>query len=74
MAFPAKGSEARYLPTREEIERASEHSKKVFIAGPTVSGNVPENWLHAAEVGIDAIWTDYPLELRTTLREDVPKK
>jgi hypothetical protein len=30
---------------------------------------MPKNWQHAVEAGIDGILTDYPLELRTTLRQ-----
>ena len=35
-------------------------------------GDVPKNWQHCADVGLDAILTDYPLALRTTLRELKP--
>ena len=56
----------RFLPTKEQIEAVHQARKRAFIAGPTVSGNVPKNWLHAAEVGMDAILTDYALELRAT--------
>ena len=58
----------RYLPTKDELEAVHRAENRVFIAGSTVSGNVPENWQHAADLGIDAILTDYPLILRTTLR------
>jgi len=60
----------RYLPTKDEVEAVHRAKKRVFIAGSTVSGKVPENWQHAASVGIDAVLTDYPLILRTTLRVD----
>ena len=60
----------RYLPSKEQIEAVHRSAKRAFIAGSTVSGNVPDNWQYAADVGIDAILTDYPLELRTTLRQD----
>jgi glycerophosphoryl diester phosphodiesterase len=59
----------RYLPTKEEVEEVHRAKKRVFIAGSSVSGNVPTNWKHAADVGIDGVLTDYPLELRTTLRQ-----
>ncbi len=58
----------RYLPIREEIDAVHDAGKRAFIAGPTVSGNVPDNWRHATNVGIDAILTDYPLELRAVER------
>ena len=51
------------------IENLTDRPLKVKTewAGPTVGGDVPGNWRHAADVGIDAILTDYPLEMRTTL-------
>jgi glycerophosphoryl diester phosphodiesterase len=63
----------RYLPTKEDIEAVHRAKKRTFIAGSTISGNLPKNWEHAARVGIDAILTDYPLLLRTTLRDLEPK-
>ncbi|MCB9921854.1 MAG: hypothetical protein H6822_06715 [Planctomycetaceae bacterium] len=59
----------RFLPTKEQIEAIHQVGKKSFIAGPTVAGNLPDSWQHCADVGLDAILADYPLELRTTLRE-----
>jgi glycerophosphoryl diester phosphodiesterase len=58
----------RYLPSKDQMEAVHASGKRAFIAGPTVSGNVPENWRHACEVGIDGILTDYPLDLRAMLR------
>ena len=59
----------RFLPSVGQIEAVHRSGKRAFIAGPAVSGNVPENWRHAAEVEIDAVLTDYPLELRATFRK-----
>ena len=64
----------RFLPSKEQIEAVHRAKKRAFIAGSTVSGKLPDNWRHAANVGIDAILTDYPLELRTTLRKRGAKK
>jgi glycerophosphoryl diester phosphodiesterase len=61
----------RYLPPRQQIERVRSAGKRAFIAGVTVSGNVPDNWQQAAQVGLSAILTDYPLELREVLRRAV---
>jgi hypothetical protein len=47
--------------------------KRAFIAGPTVSDNLPANWQQAVIVGIDGILTDYPLELRITIRKSASK-
>lgn len=63
----------RFLPSRELVDAANQAKKRVFIAGPTVSGNVPKNWRHAAEVGIDAILTDFPLELDETFRQSTSR-
>ena len=58
----------RYLPTQQQGKAVRHAGKRAFIAGATVSGNLPKNWKRAAEVGLDAVLTDYPLELRTTLK------
>lgn len=58
----------RYLPTPEQMEAVRRAGKRAFLAGPTVSDDLPENWRRAVAVGIDAILTDCPLELRTVLR------
>lgn len=58
----------RYLPTPQEIQQARDAGKQAFLAGPTVAGHATENWQHAARVGLSALLTDYPLELRTLLR------
>ena len=60
----------RYLAPMEQVEAVHRANKRTFIAGVSVSGNVPTNWRLASAAGIDAILTDYPLELRATLRED----
>ena len=59
----------RYLPPKEQMKAVHNAGKRAFIAGPSVSGNLPENWQHAVNVGIDGILTDYPLELAAMLRE-----
>jgi hypothetical protein len=53
----------RYVPSREEVTRVHEAGKRTFIAGPTVAGHEPENWQAATQRGVDAILTDYSLEL-----------
>lgn len=59
----------RYLPPPEQMAAVRGAGKRSFIAGATVSGNVPDNWQQAAAVGIDGILTDYPLALRALLRK-----
>lgn len=58
----------RYLPPKEQMEAVHRARKRAFIAGMTVSGNSPENWQHAVDVGIDGILTDHPFELAEMLR------
>lgn len=58
----------RYLPTTEQMGAVHRAKKRAFLAGPTVSDNLPGNWRRAVAVGIDAILTDCPLELRSILR------
>jgi len=58
----------RYQPPKEQMEAVHAAGKRAFIAGATVSGNVPENWQHAVDAGIDGILTDYPFELAAMLR------
>jgi len=58
----------RYLPAAEEVRAVHARGARTFIAGSTVGGSLPENWQNASAAGIDAILTDYPLELAETLR------
>jgi len=63
----------RYLPPKEQMKAVRDAGKRSFIAGTTVSGDVPDKWQQAADVGIDGILTDYPLELRAMLRKKAKK-
>ena len=64
----------RFLPTNEQIEAVHRLKKRVFIAGPTVSGNVPGNWQQVSNAGIDGILTDFPLKLGSMLRQGAASK
>jgi glycerophosphoryl diester phosphodiesterase len=64
----------RYLPPKEQVEAVHRSKKRAFIAGTTVSGNEPKNWQQAAKVSIDGILTDYPLELRSSFKDDSSEK
>lgn len=59
----------RFLPTAAQIKSVHAANKRAFVAGTTVSGHVPGNWKQAADVGMDGILTDYPLELGAMLRQ-----
>jgi glycerophosphoryl diester phosphodiesterase len=59
----------RYLPSPEQTATVKKAGKRSFIAGTTVGGNLPGNWMKAREAQIDAILTDYALELAAELRK-----
>lgn len=60
----------RFLPTPDHIQAVRAARKQAFIAGtPLVGGHHPENWQHARDVGIDAILTDYPLDMRSLFKQ-----
>lgn len=64
----------RYLPPREQMQAVRDAGKQSFIAGITVSGKVPDNWRQAAQLGINGILTDFPLELWAMLRSKAAQK
>lgn len=59
----------RFLPSPEQTKAVEAAKKRVFIAGPTVAGQRPDNWQKAAEAGVDGILTDHSLELQAMLRQ-----
>lgn len=59
----------RFIPSKEQLASLRMVNKRAFIAGNTVSGNLPDNWQQVTKLGIDGILTDYPLELRTVLKD-----
>ena len=64
----------RFLPTTTQVADVHAAKKRAFIAGLTVAGNVPQNWQQAADAHLDAILTDYPLELLTLLRSTATRR
>ncbi|MFM9963805.1 MAG: DUF885 family protein [Planctomycetaceae bacterium] len=58
----------RFVPTRDEVTQIHKSGKRVFLAGPTVAGLERANWIAALRAGVDAILTDYPLELAQEVR------
>jgi glycerophosphoryl diester phosphodiesterase len=58
----------RFLPQPAQIQRFHAANKRIFIAGPLVAGHETENWTKATSLGIDAILTDFPLELARHIR------
>ena len=58
----------RFLPTAEQSARMHAAGKRIFLVGPLVAGNEPENWRSARAAGVDAILTDYPLACREAWR------
>lgn len=61
----------RFIPTAAEVKKVRAAGKRVFLVGPLVMGNEPDNWAKGRAAGVDAILTDYPLECRAGWR---PKK
>ena len=58
----------RFLPTAADVERIHAAGKRVILVGPLVAGHEPAHWQAGDESGVDAILTDYPLELRRQIR------
>jgi glycerophosphoryl diester phosphodiesterase len=54
----------RFLPQEDDVRRIHAKGKRSLIAGARVSGHEPDHWKAASRVGVDAILTDFPLELR----------
>ena len=58
----------RYLPSDDEVRQVHAAGKQMFIAGSTVAGLEPGNWQAVARRGVDAILTDYSIELARQIR------
>ena len=58
----------RFIPTAAEVKTVQDAGKRVFLVGPLVMGQEPENWAKGRAAGVDAMLTDHPLECRTTWR------
>ncbi|MBT7916223.1 MAG: hypothetical protein HN617_01645 [Planctomycetaceae bacterium] len=59
----------RYLPSTAEVRKIHAAGKRVFIAGKTVSGLERDHWQTCIDMGVDAILTDYSIELGRQLRQ-----
>ena len=62
----------RFIPTAEQVKRMRNAGKRIFLVGPLVAGNEPDNWRRARAAGIDALLTDFPLECRRVWKEHAP--
>jgi glycerophosphoryl diester phosphodiesterase len=58
----------RFIPTADDVAAIHRAKKRVILVGPKVAGKEPANWKAAVANGVDAILTDYPLELRKAVR------
>ena len=56
----------RYVPSPDEVQRVHAAGKRVFIAGANVAGQKLDNWRRVTAAKVDAILTDFPLDLRMT--------
>lgn len=54
----------RFVPTSVQVSAARKAGKSIFAAGSHFAGREVDHWQAAARAGVDAILTDYPLELR----------
>lgn len=54
----------RFIPNAEQMRSIRESKKKVILVGPLVMKKELENWKKGIAAGIDAILTDYPVELQ----------
>ena len=64
----------RYLPSPAEITKVHAQGKQIFIAGNTVAGHQSDNWAYCITHGVDAILTDYAMELGRQLRRSKQSK
>jgi hypothetical protein len=55
------------------VNKIHQKGKKVFVVGPLVAGNLPENWHKARNSGADALLTDFPLECVNSWRKGKDK-
>ncbi len=58
----------RYVPSVNEVRAVHAAGRRMFIAGSTVAGLQRDNWHVVGERGMDAILTDYSIELSRQLR------
>jgi glycerophosphoryl diester phosphodiesterase len=63
----------RFIPGFGDAARIQTAGKRLFLAGPPAAGRESANWRSATTAGIDAILTDYPLDLRRELVPDPEK-
>jgi len=58
----------RFIPTADDVAAIHRAKKRVILVGPKVAGNEPANWKTAVANGVDAILSDFPLEVRKAVR------
>src|SRR5262249_45814727 len=58
----------RHIPERAEVARIHAAGKRVFLSGPKVAPLARDVWKQAAAADVDAILTDFPLDLARLLR------
>jgi arylsulfatase A-like enzyme/glycerophosphoryl diester phosphodiesterase len=58
----------RHIPERAEVARIHAAGKRAFLSGPKVAPLARDVWKQAAGADVDAILTDFPLELARMLR------
>lgn len=56
----------RFVPTADDVAAIRAAGKRTMLSGSTVAGRETENWSNGIAAGVDAILTDYAIELRRT--------
>jgi glycerophosphoryl diester phosphodiesterase len=60
----------RFVPTNGQMRAIGASKKRVILVGPLVMKKEPANWKKAAAAGVDAVLTDFPLELRDATKAE----
>lgn len=58
----------RFIPDADQMRSIRQSKKNAILVGPLVMKKELENWKKGMNAGVDAILTDYPAELKETLR------
>jgi len=58
----------RYVPSAGEVQAVHAAGRRMFIAGATVAGLQRDNWRAVVARGVDAVLTDYSIELSRQIR------
>jgi glycerophosphoryl diester phosphodiesterase/dienelactone hydrolase len=60
----------RFVPAHQAVVQLHAAGRRVFLSGPAVAGLERATWRHGTLNGVDAILTDYAVELASLLQDD----